>query len=67
VDVLLLLRLGNVSLEVAAIEEVGLAILETANKGGSERGVQWGDLQSLKEEKLLDRKGFKSFLFCLRI
>ena len=55
------------SLEVTAIEQVGLAILETANKGGSEGGVQWCDLQSLKEEKLLNGKGFKSFLFCLMI
>ncbi len=46
-DVLLLLCLGNVSIEVAAIEQVGLAILETANKGGSEGRVQWCDLQSL--------------------
>ena len=54
-------------LEITAIEQVGLAILETANKGGSEGGVQWCDLQSLKEEKLLNGKGFKSFLFCLMI
>jgi hypothetical protein len=53
----------EVSLEVAAIEQVGLSVLETSDKGSSEGRVLWSDLQPLIKEKLLDGQGFLSFLF----
>ena len=53
----------EVGFEVAAIEQIGLSVLETGDKGSSEVGVLWSDLQALIKEKLLDGQGFKCFLF----
>ncbi len=44
--------------EITAIVQVGLSVLETRNKGSSEVGVLWSDLQALIKEKLLDGQGF---------
>ena len=53
----------EVGFKVTAIEQVGLSVLETSDKGASENGVEWIDLQTLIQEKLLDGQGFQSFLF----
>ncbi len=53
----------EVGFKVTAIEQVGLSVLETGDKGYSEGGVEWSDLQTLIQEKLLDGQGFQSFLF----